>query len=71
MKKITVLDFCNQIGAASDEITVKIKDGSKEIGKFRSLYKVPTQATQRILEAKITYVTIGREEITIQVKIKD
>ena len=24
MKKITVLDFCNQIGAASDEIVIQI-----------------------------------------------
>lgn len=68
MKKITVLDFCNQISAASEEVTVKIKDGSKEIGKYKSLYKVPAQAIPEVLGAKITYITIGREEITIQVK---
>ena len=31
MKKITVLDFCNQIGAASDEIPVVVKAGMQEI----------------------------------------
>lgn len=71
MKKITVLDFCNQIGAASDEIPVVVKAGSQEVGRFRSLYKLPVQAMPGVLEAKITYVTLGREEITIQVSLKD
>lgn len=38
MKKITVLDFCNQIGAASDEIPVVVKAGPLTIGHFASLY---------------------------------
>ena len=37
MKKITVLDFCSQIGAASDEIPVVVKAGFQEIARFRSL----------------------------------
>ena len=32
MKKITVLNFCSQIGAASDEIPVVVKAGMQEIG---------------------------------------
>lgn len=71
MRKITVFDFCSQIGAASDEIPVVVKAGMQEIGHFRSLYKIPAQAMPGVLEAKITYVTMGREEIIIQVKLKD
>ena len=71
MKKITVLDFCNQIGAASDEIPVVVKAGMREIGRFRSLYKIPAQTMPGVLEAKITYVTMGHEEIIIQVALKD
>lgn len=62
MRKITVFDFCSQIGAASDEIPVVVKAGMQEIGHFRSLYKIPAQAMPGVLEAKITYVTMGREE---------
>lgn len=71
MKKITVFDFCNQIGAASDEIPVVVKTGMQEIGRFRSLYKIPAQAMPGVLDAKIAYVTMGREEVIIQVTLKD
>lgn len=71
MKKITVSDFCNQIGAASDEIPVVVKTGMQEIGRFRSLYKIPAQAMPGVLDAKIAYVTMGREEVIIQVTLKD
>ena len=52
MRKITVFDFCSQIGAASDEIPVVVKAGMQEIGHFRSLYKIPAQAMPGVLEAK-------------------
>ena len=39
MKKLTVFDFCSQIGAASDEIPVVVRVGLQEIGHFRSLYQ--------------------------------
>ena len=51
MRKITVFDFCSQIGAASDEIPVVVKAGMQEIGHFRSLYKIPAQAMPGVLEA--------------------
>lgn len=69
MKKISVMDFCNQIGAASEKIPVIVKAETKEIGKYSCLYKIPKQAMPEVLEAKITYVTIGKEEIIIQVKV--
>lgn len=71
MRKITVLDFCNQIGAASDEIPVVVKAGMQEIGRFRSLYKIPSVAMPGVLEAKINFVTLQRAEISIQVSLKD
>lgn len=71
MGKITVLDFCNQIGAASDEIPVVVKAGMQEIGRFRSLYKIPSVAMPGVLEAKINFVTLQRAEIIIQVSLKD
>ena len=71
MKKITVLDFCNQIGAASEEIPVVVKAGMQEISRFRSLYKIPNVAMPGVLEAKINFVTLQRDEIIIQVSLKD
>ena len=62
MKKLTVFDFCSQIGAASDEIPVVVRVGLQEIGHFRSLYQIP---------AKVTFVTVKCTQIIIQVKMKD
>ena len=71
MKKITVSQFCSQIGAASEEVPVVVRAGLQEIGRFRSLFKLPVQAMPGVLEAKISYVTLNREEIIIQVTLKD
>lgn len=68
MKKLTVFDFCSQIGAASDEIPVVVRAGLQEIGRFRSLYQIPAVAMPGILEAK---VTVKCTQIIIQVKMKD
>ncbi len=48
-----------------------MKAGMQEIGRYRSLYKIPVQAMPGVLDAKIAYVTLGREEIIIQVTLKD
>lgn len=71
MRKITVLDFCSQIGAASDKIPVVVKDGTQVIGRFSSLYSIPSNASLGVLEAKVNFVTLKRSEIIIQVKLKD
>lgn len=71
MKKLTVFDFCSQIGAASDEIPVVVRVGLQEIGHFRSLYQIPAVAMPGILEAKVTFVTVKCTQIIIQVKTKD
>lgn len=70
MKKISVHEFCSQIGAASEDIPVEIKAGTKEIGRFQNLYRIPYVATPDILEAKITFITIKQAKIIIQVHTK-
>ena len=67
-------EACDNLSEAVDnleEVISSIKAGMQEIGHFRSLYKIPAQAMPGVLEAKVTYVTMGREEIIIQVKLKD
>ena len=71
MKKITVLDFCSQIGAASDEIPVVVKDGTQVIGRFSSLYSIPSKAAPDVLDAKVNFVTLKCSEIITQVTLKD
>lgn len=71
MRKITVFDFCCQIGAASDEIPVVVKDGRQVIGRFSSLYSIPSKASPGVLDAKVNFVTLKCSEIIIQVKLKD
>lgn len=66
MRRISVLDFANQIGAASDDIPVVVKFGSDVVGTFNSLFRLASKAAPGILEAKINFVTLTREEITIQ-----
>ncbi len=69
MRKISVLEFCSQIGAASDDIPVVVKAGSKEIGRFQNLHRIPSVAAPGVLEAKITFVSVMRAEIIIQVRV--
>ena len=54
MRKITVFDFCSQIGAASDEIPVVVKAGIVDSCHFRIVDKIPAQAMPGGLEAKIS-----------------
>lgn len=67
-KRMTVLDFATQIGAASDPIPVKIKRGADTIGEAKSLYWIASHGTLGILESKITFATLKRDEIIVQVK---
>ena len=70
MRKITVLDFANQIGILSDKVPVVVKTDRKVIGRFRCLYEIPETAMPGVLEAKIDHVILRSDEITIQVKLK-
>ena len=70
MRKITVLDFTNQIGVLSDEVPVVVKTDRKVIGRFRSLYEIPETAMPGVLEAQIDHVILRSDEITIRVKLK-
>ena len=69
MRKITVLDFANQIGVLSDEVPVVLKTDRK-VSRFRCLYEIPETAMPGVLEAKIDHVILRSDEITIQVKLK-
>ena len=66
MRKITVLDFANQIGILSDEVPVAVKTDRKVISRFRCLYEIPETAMPGVLEAKIDHVILRSDEITIQ-----
>ena len=70
MRKITVLDFVNQIGILSDEVPVVVKTDRMVIGRFHSLYEIPKTAMPGVLEAKIDHAILRSDEITIQVKLK-
>lgn len=54
MRKITVLDFANQIGVLSDEVPVVVKTDRKVIGRFRCLYEIPETAMPGFLKQKST-----------------
>ena len=69
MRKITVLEFCSRIGIDSDEIPVVVKAGFNIVGRYRSLYKLTSQAMPTLLEATAgtlptvslgTWLTAGR-----------
>ena len=70
MRKLTVLDFAQQISTASDDIPVVVKDGPTTIGQYPNLTKLPTVAPGGVLEAKIRYVASRREAIVFQVRRK-
>ena len=67
-RRMTVLQFASEIGAGSDEIPVTIRRGAEVIGRARSLYRLPATGSVGVLESKISFVTIKRDEVVIQVK---
>ena len=70
-KRTTVLGFLWCIGAASDDIPVTVKEGSKVLGTAKSLRWLELHGSPGILEARLEYAVIGREEITLQIRLKD
>lgn len=71
MRKITVLEFCSRIRIDSDEIPVVVKAGFNIIGRYRSLYKLTSQAMPALLEAKVQSVTLTQEKVILQIVFKD
>lgn len=71
MRKITVLEFCSRIGIDSDEIPVVVKAGFNIVGRYRSLYKLTSQAMPTLLEAKVQSVTMTQEKVILQIVFKD
>lgn len=71
MRKITVLEFCSRIRIDSDEIPVVVMAGLNIVGRYRSLYKLTSQAMPALLEAKVQSVTLTREKVILQIVFKD
>jgi hypothetical protein len=68
-KKITVLDFAVLVDCM-DPIPVKIVSGSEIVAKAKSLSWLASHGSPGILESKIMFVTLKREEIFIQIRMK-
>ncbi len=71
MRKITVLEFCSRIRIDSDEIPVVVMAGLNIVGRYRSLYKLTSQAMPALLEAKVQSVTLTQEKVILQIVFKD
>lgn len=71
MRKITVLEFCSRIRIDSDEIPVIVMAGLNIVGRYRSLYKLTSQAMPALLEAKVRSVTLTQEKVILQIVFKD
>lgn len=71
MRKITVLEFCSRIRIDSDEIPVVVMAGLNIVGRYRSLYKLTSQAMPALLEAKVRSVTLTQEKVILQIVFKD
>lgn len=67
-KRITVMQFALQFGAAGDPIPVKVRRGAELIGTAPSVYKLASVGSLGVLESKISFVTLTRDEVLIQVK---
>ena len=68
-KRPSVLSFLCCIGAASEDIPVTVKEGPKTLGTAKSLRE--RHGSPGVLEARLEYAIIGRQEITLQVRLKD
>ena len=66
-----VKDITSKISAASDKIPVTIRRGFETIGTSKSLTDLGNSnasGVENILESTITFFTIKKDGITIQVK---
>ena len=68
-KRLSVLSFLCCIGAARDDIPVK--EGPKTIGTAKSLRWLELHGSPGVLEAHLEYAVIGKQEITLQIRLKD
>lgn len=69
--RLSVLSFLCCIGAASDDIPVTVKEGPKTIGTAKSLRWLELHGSPGVLEARLEYAVIGKQEITLQIRLKD
>mgnify|MGYP001526240668 FL=1 len=48
-----------------------VKEGPKTLGTAKSLRWLELHGSPGVLEARLEYAIIGRQEITLQVRLKD
>ena len=53
------------------DIPVTVKEGPKTIGTAKSLRWLELHGSPGVLEARLEYAVIGRQEITLQIRLKD
>lgn len=70
-KSMNVLTFLGKIAVSSDDIPVVVKDGARELGTAKSLRWLELHGSPGILEARLEYAIIGRESVTLQIRLKD
>lgn len=69
-KSMRVLEFLSKIGPSSDDIPVTIKEGINTLGTAQSLRWLEAHGSPGILEAQLEHADIGREGITLQIRLK-
>lgn len=69
MKKMKVVDFLLQFGAAGDDIPVIVTAGFQQLATAKNAFKAAAIFAPGILEAKIQFVTLKRDGMTIQIKL--
>lgn len=70
-KRLTVLEWLNTIGSASDSIDTSVRFGGTVVCIGQSPQWLAAHGPVGALEARVQFVTITREEIMIYAKPKD
>ena len=70
-KRLTVLEWLNTIGHASEQIDTTVRYGSTVVCSGHSPMWLASHGPVGPLESKVQFVTITRDEIIIQAKPRD
>lgn len=70
-RRLTVLEWMTVVGNASDQIETVICYGSETVCKGPSPQWIASHGPVGPLEAKVNYVTLTRDRITVYAKPKD
>lgn len=70
-RRLTVIEWLNSIGDASDKIDTTVRYGATVVCSGQSPQWLASHGPVGPLEARVQFVTITRDEIIIQAKPKD